>query len=524
MKKAHIALAVLLLVLCSGKPNFGQTATALSRARFVEGEILIKFSPNAAASRVGNSLRAQGASVMETLGNRGWQRVRVPPGLTVDKALERFKKLEGVESVQPNFYYSLLAAPNDPLFTSSGSWGLNKISAPAAWDITTGSQNVVVASIDTGVRYTHQDLAANMWTNPGEIKNNGVDDDGNGFVDDYYGYDFRFNDSDPIDDTDGVGGHGSHTAGIIGAAGNNGVGIAGVNWNVSIMSIKIYSPNGTDTTSAILVNAYNYVRMMKERGVNIRVTNNSYGGCNEACGYDQATKDAIDALGDAGVLNVFSAGNSGSNNDAVAHFPSNYTSPSILAVTGSDSNDNRAYSYGAASVDMAAPAVFVLSALSQSDTSYGIKSGTSMAAPYVSGAAALLAARYPDLSVASLKATLMNAVDVLPAFAGFVKTGGRLNVANALASPTVCNYSLSDPNVFVQTKGGHSSVSVTAPPNCDYSVRSNDHWIYVYGDDVRSGSGTIEFRVGFNTAISRSGTITIAGQSFTVAQSRAGAQ
>lgn len=147
-----------------------------------------------------------------------------------------------------------------------------------------------------------------------------------------------------------------------------------------------------------------------------------------------------------------------------------------------------------------------------------------MAAPYVSGAAALLAARYPDLSVASLKATLMNAVDVLPAFAGFVKTGGRLNVANALASPTVCNYSLSDPNVFVQTKGGHSSVSVTAPPNCDYSVRSNDHWIYVYGDDVRSGSGTIEFRVGFNTAISRSGTITIAGQSFTVAQSRAGAQ
>jgi hypothetical protein len=116
----------------------------------------------------------------------------------------------------------------------------------------------------------------------------------------------------------------------------------------------------------------------------------------------------------------------------------------------------------------------------------------------------------------------MNTVDVLPAWAGRVKTGGRLNVANALQNPTVCSYSLSAPDIFVQTKGGHYAVNVTAPPNCDFAVRSSDHWIFVYGDDVRSGSGTIEFRVGFNTAISRAGAVTIAGQTFTVMQSRAG--
>src|SRR5690606_981292 len=153
---------------------------------------------------------------------------------------------------------------------------------------------------------------------------NGADDDNNGFVDDVHGWDFFYNDSDPMDDTTGFGGHGTHTAGTIGAVGNNGLGVVGVNWNVKIMAIKIYSPAGTDSTSAMLINAYNYVRMMKlQRGVNIRVTNNSYGGCNEACGYDQATKDAIDAMGEAGILNVFAAGNNGSNNESVPHYPSN---------------------------------------------------------------------------------------------------------------------------------------------------------------------------------------------------------
>lgn len=525
MKKAHIALAALTIFFWGYHSASAQPPGLLKKARFVKDEVLVKFSPGAAAQRTENALRSQGANIVESIGDHGWRRVKIPPGLTVEKALERFRKIEAIDSVQPNFYYSLLAVPNDPRFESGELWGLNKISAPAAWDLSTGS-NAVVAIIDTGVRYTHEDLAANMWTNPGEIYGNGIDDDGNGFVDDYYGYDFRYNDPDPNDDTSGVGSHGTHVAGIIGAVGNNGVGIVGVNWNVRIMAVKIYSPGGTDTTSAMLVSAYNYVRTMKERGVNIRVTNNSYGGCNEACGYDQATKDAIDALGDAGVLNVFAAGNSGSNNDTTPHYPSNYKSQSILAVTASGNSTDEYfwYNYGATTVDIAAPGVGVLSTLSYSDSSYGIKNGTSMATPHAAGAAALLATYRPDLSVASIKASLMNSVDVLPAWSGLVRTGGRLNVAKALQNPTVCSYSLSVPSVFVQTKGGHYSVNVTAPPNCDFTVRSDDHWIYVYGDDVRSGSGAVEFRVGFNTAISRAGTITIAGQIFTVTQSRAGAE
>ena len=192
-----------------------------------------------------------------------------------------------------------------------------------------------------------------MWTNSGEITGNLIDDDGNGFVDDVYGWDFRFNDSDPFDQH----GHGTHTSGTIGAVGNNGVGVVGVNWNVSLMTIKIYSRVGTDTTSAMLIAAYKYVRMMKNRGVNIRVTNNSYGGCPETCGYDQATKDAIDALGNAGILNVFAAGNSGTNNDVSPFYPATYTSPSILSVGGSNSTDLRAFNFGLTTVDLAAPGV-----------------------------------------------------------------------------------------------------------------------------------------------------------------------
>src|SRR5438876_3931350 len=216
-----------------------------------------------------------GTNVLEEFADLGWQRIKLPEGMDIDKAMEQFKRLEGVEYVQPNYYYHLLQTPNDSMFTNSGMYGLTAIHAPQAWDLTTGSSTVVVADIDTGMRLTHEDLAANLWVNPGEIAGNGVDDDGNGFVDDVNGWDFFFNVASPADQN----GHGTHTAGTIGAVGNNMVGVTGVNWTVKIMPIKIYDATGNGTTSAMLVNAYNYIRMMKNRGVNIRVTNNSYGGC-----------------------------------------------------------------------------------------------------------------------------------------------------------------------------------------------------------------------------------------------------
>lgn len=508
MRAIFLAGFVIVLLVLAVLSVAGQKAAE----NYVSNEILVKFAANEPDAE--KMIRKAGGTQLEKLGDLGWVRVRLAAGTTVKQATLRYQALPNVELVQPNFYYHLLATPNDPSF--GGMYGLAKISAPAAWELSTGSPTVVVADIDTGMRYTHEDLAPNVWTNPGEIPNNGVDDDGNGFIDDVHGYDFRYNDPDPWDEY----GHGTHTAGTIGAAGNNGLGVVGVNWNVRIMPIKIYSAAPTDSTSAMLINAYNYVRMMKNRGVNIRVTNNSYGDCPEACGYDQATKDAIDALGDAGVLNVFAAGNNGRNTDLTPFYPADYTSPSIISVGGSDSNDNRVYNYGATTVDLAAPAVSILSTLFNSDSSYGTMSGTSMATPHVAGAAALLSSLNPSLSPASLKATLMNTVDHLPAFEGSNRSGGRLNIANAMQNQTVCTFGLASPTITVPTRGGYTSVDVTAAPNCDYSVKSSVVWIHVYTPNYASGNSTITFRVTINPTITRVGTVNIGGTVLTVIQSR----
>jgi len=510
MSANRVIFAFVLAFVFSAQIVFAQN----SAKDFVEGEVLVKFKggTNTEASYRANS--EIGASVVEEFPNLGWQRVRIPEDLSVDRAVSFYKSDAEVEAVQPNFYYHLLATPND---TSFGTlYGMAKISAPAAWDFTTGSPNVVVADIDTGLRYTHEDLAANAWTNPGEISNNGVDDDGNGFVDDFYGFDFFYNDSNPIDD---AGGHGTHTAGTIGAVGNNARGVVGVNWNVKIMAIKIYSPNGSNTTSAMLINAYNYITMMKNRGVNIRVTNNSYGGCGEACGYDQATKDALDAMGDAGILNVFAAGNDATNNDSTPFYPASYTSPSVLTVASSNSSDSRSSfsNYGVTSVDLAAPGSSILSTYANSNSSYATLSGTSMATPHVAGAAALLSAYNPNLSAQSLKATLMNTIDPLAQWNGLVKTGGRLNIARALQTQTECTYSYRRSSGFLSS-GGSINITVKAPGNCDFSVVSHSPWITVTAGSVGSGNTTITVAASPNSGASRVGVIKIAGQTVKLSQ------
>lgn len=495
------------------------TAAQKSQSVWVPDEVLVKPSKGT-AERIAAPLAAKvGASLLETLGDSGWIRVRIPDGTSVDEALKMFRETGEIDAVQPNFYYRLNVTPNDPQYPLTGMYGLTKISAPTAWDLTTGSSTVVVADIDTGLRYTHEDISANAWTNSGEIPSNGIDDDLNGYVDDYYGYDFRYNDPDPLDEN----GHGTHTAGTIGAVGNNLVGVVGVNWQVKLMAIKIYSAGGTDSTSAMLVNAYNYIRIMKQRGVNIRVTNNSYGDCPEACGYDQATRDALEALGDAGVLNVFAAGNNGRNIDTGApHYPGSYDLPTILTVASSTSTDARSSfsNWGTTSVDVAAPGSSILSTYNGSNASYATLSGTSMATPHVAGAAALLSAYNPNLSAASLKATLMNSSDPLAAWTTLVKSGGRLNVANALSNQTVCTFDLAQSNLDVRLKGGIFTVNVTAPQNCDYSVKSNARWIFVSSPAIQSSNGSVTFRVATSNTISRTGTITVGGQTLTIHQGR----
>jgi thermitase len=484
-----------------------------SKEVYVKNELLVKLKDGTASRAAFEIHQITGAKVVEEFPDLGWQRIKLPSGMTVSSAEKTYKNLGDVETAQPNYYYHLLATPNDTQFASM--YGMTKISAPQAWDLQTGSSTVVVADIDTGMKLNHEDLVQNLWINTGEIAGNNLDDDGNGYIDDVNGYDFFFNDSNPTDEN----GHGTHTAGTVGARGNNALGVTGVNWNVKIMPIKIYDSVGTTTTSTMLINAYNYVRIMKNRGVNIRVTNNSYGGCLEACGYDQATKDAIDAIGNADILQAFAAGNANANNDLAPNYPSNYTSPSIIAVASSTSTDARSgfSSFGATSVDIAAPGSGILST-TMTGTGYGNLSGTSMATPHVAGAAALVAAQHPTLSAASIKATLMNNVDLIPDWNGLVKTNGRLNVFRALQNPTVCSFTPSLTNQTVTVPGGNYSVNVTSANNCDYSATSNVNWITVIGGNPSSGNGSINYTVAQNPSLPRTGIIKIGDQNFQVTQ------
>lgn len=307
--------------------------------------------------------------------------------IDVGKMVVRYESSPLVEYAEPNFVYSLDLFPNDSEFSrlwslhDTGQFGGtpgNDIDAPQAWDIMTNSSEIVVGVIDSGVNYKHPDLAANMWRNPGEVPNNNIDDDANGFIDDYYGYDFsrclKFNpartvctqtkprDGDPMDDT----GHGTHVAGTIGAVGNNTIGVTGVSWNARIMAIKALTSAGGLTSD--LIDAVNYATMM-----NVKITNNSWGGG----GFSQSLFNAIQAARDADALFIAAAGNGGSdgigdNNDGTPHYPSSYNLDNIIAVAATDFQDNLAgfSNFGATGVDLAAPGDLILSIWYRVDPSF----------------------------------------------------------------------------------------------------------------------------------------------------------
>jgi serine protease len=349
------------------------------------------------------------------LGN-GVFRVNLPMIATVDGALAAFRARPGVEFAQPDYRVQLTATPDDPSINSL--WGMDAINAPEAWNTGTGTGHTIVAVIDSGVSYNHPDLKANMWHNPGEIPGNGIDDDHDGYVDDVVGYNFVANNGNPTDDN----GHGTHVAGTIGAVGDNGVGVAGVDWHAKIMALKFLDSSGSGYTSDA-VRALNFA---VAHGA--KVVNASFGGG----GYDQAMATALANARTKGVIVVTAAGNDGTNNDAEPVYPANYPGDNVVSVAAVDQSNRVASfsNYGRSTVDIAAPGVGIYSTLPNGK--YGTYSGTSMATPHVAGALALVWDTHPTWTYKQVIAAVLNTADRLSALSGKVASG-LLDVGKAIA-------------------------------------------------------------------------------------------
>ncbi|MDF3059312.1 MAG: hypothetical protein K0R17_3527 [Rariglobus sp.] len=405
----------------------------VAQVAMVADHVLVKIPLGANEQKLNAILSPKGAAIRSVKPASKVYLVTIPAPLEINGLPGTIAALQAeagiVALAEPDFIVHVDTTPNDASFAQlyglhntgqTGGTADADIDAPEAWDITTGSRNVRVGVIDTGIDYTHPDLAANMWTNPGEIAGNGIDDDNNGYIDDLHGWDFVNNDANPMDDHY----HGTHVAGTIGAVGNNATGVAGVSWQVSLVALKFLSASGSGTTSDA-VEAVAYATLL-----DVDFTSNSWGGGP----YSQALYDAIAEAGVAGHLFIAAAGNSSQNADVSVHYPGGYNLNNIVCVAATDHNDQLASfsNYGITSVDLAAPGVNTVS--TSPGFSYRTLSGTSMATPHVAGAAALLLSVQPGLASPELKAALLNSVDRVPSLSGRVLTEGRLNVASALAA------------------------------------------------------------------------------------------
>jgi subtilisin family serine protease len=428
------------------------------RAEYVSGEVLVQFRSGASELLAQSTHGIVGSTPIKRFTHVNVNRVRIPDHWTVEETVEFYRLDPGVEYVEPNYYRHATATPNDVHFGLQ--WGMHNIGqsggtedadldGPEAWDVETGNSSIVVAVLDTGVALDHEDLAGNLWMNNGEDwvdgspGNNGVDDDGNGRVDDYYGWDFANGDNDPDDDSDG---HGTHVAGIIAAEGNNGMGITGVCWRASLMSLKTHNAEGIGLVSDE-IEAIDYAI---EKGA--QVINASFGGSS----FSQLEYDAIKRAGEAGVLFVAGAGNLGTDNDTNPVYPASHDLDNIISVAASDQNDHLGGSsnYGIGSVDVAAPGVNVYS--TTVGNSYQYRSGTSMAAAHVSGLASLIWSEDFGMTCAQVKDRILNSVDFQNSLNGLLSTGGRVNAYNAYSNGPSPNTSASESEGGKGSSGGGS--------------------------------------------------------------------
>ena len=400
----------------------------------VPSQLIVKFKEGYSTK----SLRSFSGAIEKEFRTSRALLVSFPSVVDLERITVDLSKDESIEYVELNQIYRLAVEnnPNDEEF--SQLYGMTKIQAPFAWSITTGSKDILVGVIDSGVDYLHSDLSANYWTNEGEfgldengvdLSTNGIDDDENGYIDDYRGWDFMNNDNDPMDGN----GHGTHVAGTIGAIGGNEAGVVGVNWNVSIVGLKIFSDSGRTTTEAI-TEGIEYSNL-----INVDLTNNSWGGGRRSPTIEAAILEA----NEKGILFVAAAGNNRSDNDSRSFFPANYEFDNIISVASTDSEDRRSWfsNFGQNTVDIAAPGSAIYST-TPGDT-FGSKSGTSMASPHVAGLAALVKSIYPEESMLKIKNRLLHSGDFIEELATRTLTGKRINALTALSDDEISPASIS---------------------------------------------------------------------------------
>ncbi len=412
----------------SADPESSQLMGGHGRAPlpYVPGELIVQFQAQTAAAQRTYAVRAARGRVERVLSHdaNGLRRtVLVTSSTQTTAALaEALRSDPAVLAVAPNYLRHVDAVP----LTEPGlalQWGLAAVNAPDAWDFTTGSPDVVVASIDTGVDVLHPDLAPNVWHNPGETAGNGIDDDGNGYVDDVYGIDAWNNDVHPMDDD----GHGTHTSGIMAAVGGDGAGVSGISWHAQVMALKFLSCQGWgDDAGAI--ECIDYVIHEKvDDGVNVVAINASWGGPEDSL----PLRNAVKAAGEAGIVFCASAGNDSVNDDVWSHYPSGFDCPNIVSVCAADGERLAGYSnWGVLTTDIAAPGTRILSTLK--GATYAVMSGTSMATPQVTGTVALRAALYPGETAQQRIAAILDSTRPKPWLEGVCMSGGELDAAAAL--------------------------------------------------------------------------------------------
>jgi subtilisin family serine protease len=499
-------VAVLLISLCVLTVAGWCSQAVAAQGDYVEDEVLVLCDQDSDQSAQAAIKAISGADVQKKItfpksrlskksgNNHGMPRhsvlrVKLPKGKTVGQAIAEAKR-KGLR-VEPNYKVRTTAIPNDALFIymwalrntgQTGGTSNADIDAISAWDITTGSDDVIIAIIDTGIDYTHPDLASNIWTNPGEIAGNDIDDDHNGYIDDVYGYDFctvyeHVRDSDPMDEHN----HGTHVAGTIGAVGNNSSGVTGINWRCKLMACRFLNEDGYGSV-ADAIDAINYA---VANGA--KVLNKSWGGS----GYSSSLAAAITNAKDNGVLFVAAAGNDSTDNDSTPQYPACYQIENVIAVAATDDDDALASfsNYGQNTVHLGAPGVSILSTVLNNE--YRWYNGTSMATPHVSGAAALLLAQNPAIALNELKNRLIGTGDTTSSLAGKTISGRRLNAYNALTAQS--GLSIVEPNDGVTwargfewhikwlSIGGGDAVNI-------YLIKPDDSTLQLAADAPNTGS------------------------------------